>query len=136
MTGALERVETWSLRIHDRRSEHHRWCMAAAHAVLTGAEPPPWPGGRRSTGVTRLETITRLIGPIEPAPGRLRILVLDRQGRVLRWVLPDYANAALERGEVERTPRQGVVRVCEGGYTPMTEEEKRQWRLKQERQRR
>lgn len=51
-------------------------------------------------------------GPIQPAPGKVRILVVDRDDKFLRWVSPEYANLALERAEVERTDRLGVVRVA------------------------
>lgn len=57
----LAEVEKWSLRIHDRRSPQHAWCMAAAASVLAGEEPPTWPGGRKATGASRLETIGRIL---------------------------------------------------------------------------
>lgn len=59
-TRQLAPVSDWSLRIHGN-SGRHAWCLAAATAVLDGTEVPPWPGGRKATGVTRLETIRRLL---------------------------------------------------------------------------
>ncbi len=54
-------VEHWSLTIHGRDSDRHRWSLAAARALVHDAEIPPWPGGRKATGTSRLETIRRLL---------------------------------------------------------------------------
>lgn len=50
--------------------------------------------------------------PVEPMEGKVHVLVLDEKDRLLRWVSPDYANRALDREEVVRTDRLGVVRVA------------------------
>jgi hypothetical protein len=58
---AMELVCAWSLVLHEPDSELHAWSMESAHAVIDGTAAPAWPGGRKSTGVSRLETITRIV---------------------------------------------------------------------------
>jgi hypothetical protein len=55
-------VERWSLRIHGRDSDRHRWVMATAHAIEQQRELPPFPG-RTFSGVAerRVEVIRRLL---------------------------------------------------------------------------
>lgn len=53
-------VEEWSLVIHGR-SGRHEWVKATTEALINDTEPPLWPGGRKSTGVSRLDTIRRLL---------------------------------------------------------------------------
>lgn len=59
-------VEAWSLRIHDRNSDRHTWCITAANALIAGTFPPLWPGGRQNTGLARLVTIRSLLKLQDP----------------------------------------------------------------------
>lgn len=57
----LDAVARWSAGIHGPGARHD-WCVAAAVAVLTGQDPPPWPGrDPHGTRQRRLDTIRRIL---------------------------------------------------------------------------
>lgn len=74
---AIGEVIAWSRKLYgisDKklREQHcdpmHEWTKDSAMALLVGAEPAPWPGGRAATGVSRLEVIRRILERHCPVP--------------------------------------------------------------------
>lgn len=72
-TAPTARVAAWSAVIHDVDDPLDRWAVDVVALVACGAtdeevlEAHPWPGGRKATGIARLETIRRLVRPTSSA---------------------------------------------------------------------